>query len=118
MRTMFQKVKETSNRAVLVGTCLGTICGFLTGTAFGSDCTPPPPGIISWWPGEGDASDAIGSNGGVLQNGVGFAAGEVREAFSLSGSNQFVRIPNNGSLNPAGSFSIEGWIYPTQGGRF
>jgi hypothetical protein len=115
---MFQKVKETFKRAVLLGTGLGTICGFLAGTAFGSDCTPPPAGIISWWPGEGDASDAIGTNGGVLQNGVGFAAGEVRQAFSLNGSNQFVTIPNSGSLNPAGSFSIEGWIYPTQGGRF
>src|SRR5439155_781396 len=35
-----------------------------------------------------------------------------------NGSNQFVTIPSSASLNPSGSFSIEGWIYPTQTGQF
>src|SRR6185503_8290935 len=74
-------------------------------------------GLISWWAAEGDASDAIGSNGGVIQNGVTFPGGEVNQSFGLNGSSQFVSIPSSTSLNPSGSFSIEGWIYPSRGGQ-
>ena len=40
-------------------------------------CAAPPSGMLSWWPGEGNANDIQGTNNGTLQNGVGFAAGEV-----------------------------------------
>jgi hypothetical protein len=79
----------------------------------GPSCLTPPSGIVSWWPGEGNAGDLIGGNPGALQNGAGFVAGEVGQAFNLNGSNQYVRIPNNASLSPSGSFSIESWVYLT-----
>jgi hypothetical protein len=76
-------------------------------------CAAIPNGLVSWWKGEGNASDANGTNPGLLVNGASFAAGTVGQAFSLNGSNQFVRVTNSPSLNPAGSMSIDAWIYPT-----
>ena len=84
--------------------------GFLTVIT----CSSPSAGLVSWWPGEGNAADIAGTNSGVLQNGAGFAIGEVGQAFNLDGSSQYVDVPNNASLNPTASISLEAWIYPTQ----
>ena len=48
-------------------------------------CTPPPPGMVAWWPGEGNANDIRGGNNGTPQGGVTFPAGEVGQAFSFDG---------------------------------
>ena len=79
-----------------------------------------PAGLVSWWRGEGDASDSAGTNNGVLEGGVAFAAGEVGQAFSFNGTNADVRVPASASLNVglADGFTIETWINPadiTQG---
>ena len=77
-------------------------------------CTPPASGLVSWWQGEGSASDWTGSNNGVLEGGVGFAAGEVGQAFTFNGTNADVRVPASTSLNVglADGFTIETWINP------
>src|SRR5437868_12150401 len=46
-------------------------------------CIPPPDGIVAWWPGENDATDAAGSHDGTLKGGAGFTAGEVGQAFAF-----------------------------------
>jgi hypothetical protein len=78
-----------------------------------TSCSPLPSGLVSWWQGEGNATDFTGTNNGSLQGGVVFSAGEVGQAFNLDGSSQYVRVPNSPSLNPSGSFTIDAWIYPT-----
>ncbi len=77
-------------------------------------CTPPAQGLVSWWRGEGDASDFVGINNGVLEGGMAFATGEVGQAFSFDGTNADVRVPASASLNVglAGGFTIETWIQP------
>ena len=47
------------------------------------NCTAPPPGLISWWPGNGNALDIVGGNNGTLSNGVTFAPGEVGAGLQL-----------------------------------
>ena len=79
-----------------------------------TNCVVPPVGLASLWKGEGDATDSVGNNAGILNNGVGFGTGEVGRAFVLNGTSQYVEIPNSPTLNPSGSFSIEAWINPTQ----
>ena len=77
-------------------------------------CAAPPAGLVGWWRGEGAASDSAGTNNGVLEGGVAFAAGEVGQAFSFNGTNADVRVPASASLNVglADGFTIETWINP------
>jgi len=72
-------------------------------------------GMASWWKAEGNALDSVGPNNGTLMNGVGFAPGEVNQAFSLDGARSYVLVQSGSpSLNVgAGSgMTIEGWINP------
>jgi hypothetical protein len=81
---------------------------------WGTRCTPPPSGLVSWWPGDGTAVDIADSNNGTMMNGASFAQGKVGKAFLLDGINDYVRIPHSAKLNPTGSFTVEAWIYPTR----
>ena len=74
-------------------------------------CDPPPTNIVSWWQGEGDGADSLGANGGTLVNGVGFLPGVVGQAFSFNGNGQFVRIPDDATLDPTNALSLECWVY-------
>ena len=73
-----------------------------------------PPGLVAWWPGDGDASDIAGTNPGVVKNGASFLPGIVGQAFALSGG-AYVEIPNSASLHFTGSnpMTVELWAYRT-----
>src|SRR5205085_1655519 len=58
-------------------------------------CTPPPAGMVSWWPGDGHARDIQGSNNGRLLGGTTFAPGVVGQAFSFDGMGAYVEVPDN-----------------------
>ncbi len=73
---------------------------------------PPPAGLIAWWRGETDASDAIASHHGVSVGGAGItASGQVGGAFSFDGSG-YVQVPDAPDLKPE-LFTAEAWVYPT-----
>ena len=46
-------------------------------------CATPPSGLVSWWPGDGNADDIKDGNSGILMNGAMFAPGFVDQAFTL-----------------------------------
>jgi len=86
------------------------------------------PDIAGWWRGEGNASDSSdpenNGNNGTLVGRFNFPAGEVGQAFGLedngnnfqfAGTNTYVQIPQNASLDvgQGGGFTVEGWINPT-----
>src|SRR2546426_1818783 len=74
-------------------------------------CCNPPPGLVSWWPGEGNANDVVGSNNGKLVNGVSFVPGLVGQAISLNGINQYVNLGNSASLQVShGNFTTDAWV--------
>ena len=79
------------------------------------NCDPPPSGLVSWWPGETNAVDIVGTNNGVLQGGMTFVAGEVGQAFSFNGTDADVMIPASTNLNvgAGGGFTVEAWIKPS-----
>ncbi len=85
----------------------------VTGRAAPFICLPPPPGIVSWWRGEGNANDFRGGNNGVLLNGATFAPGLVGQAFKFDGGDDYVLVPHSTSLNfaPNSSITLEAWIY-------
>ena len=75
-----------------------------------AECDPAPSGIVSWWTADGTASDLIGTNHGILNGGVTYTSGEVRQAFNLNGTTAWVNVPHSDSFNPTGPFSIECWV--------
>ena len=70
----------------------------------------PPPGMISWWPGDDNAIDIADHNDGTLQNGAGFANGHVGRAFNLDGVDDYVRVPDSANLRISGDLTIDAWI--------
>ena len=78
-------------------------------------CVSPPSGLISWWPGEGNANDIMGNNNGFLQGGINFTAGEVGQAFNFDGVDDGISVPASSSLNVGAGqgMTLECWIAPT-----
>ncbi len=75
-----------------------------------NECTPPPTGLVGWWPAEGNASDIVGGDNGALQGGATFASGEVEQGFRLDGTNGYVQIPDSAALKPA-NVTVEAWVW-------
>jgi hypothetical protein len=81
-------------------------------------CAPTPSGLVSWWPAEDDASDARGSNPGILVNGATFEGGMVGQGFSLDGIDDYVAVPDSLNLQITTVITMEAWIRsPGVGGR-
>jgi Concanavalin A-like lectin/glucanases superfamily len=80
-------------------------------------CAPSPSGLIHWWPGDGSASDVVGTSNGTLSGGATFAAGKVGQGFSFNNAG-LVAIPHNADMNLT-TLTMEGWIFmntiPTAG---
>src|SRR5690242_12179224 len=56
---------------------------------------PAPPGLVGWWPGDGNANDMAGTNNGVLMAGaLDTDPGIDGRCFTFDGTNAFVQIPN------------------------
>jgi arylsulfatase A-like enzyme len=71
-------------------------------------CAQVPVGLISWWQGEGNASDALGVNAATLENGVSFDAGMVGQAFRFDGVDDTVTAAGTG-IDDLQQLTIEGW---------
>jgi hypothetical protein len=67
------------------------------------------PGLVAWYPGEGDASDVIAGNNGTLHGGVTFAPGKVGQAFSFNGVDGYVQAVNSFILESP-TVSVEAWV--------
>src|SRR5713226_4642078 len=116
-------MSTTSQRAsvlsVIVGLTFG--CGGEIPTMPGTtqsqtsglgQCVPPPANLAAWWRAEGDANDTTLGNNGTILN-VGFAPGEVGQAFSFSGTGSQVSIATPNFETPNTGFTVEGWVSPT-----
>jgi concanavalin A-like lectin/glucanase superfamily protein len=101
------------------------LCVIVALSSARADCVPPS-GLVSWWPGDGNANDIVSGNNGTLQNGATFGAVAVGQAILLNNGSAnllnngsaiaCVQVPNSPSLNPTGSFSLDAWIFPVADG--
>ncbi|WP_216593899.1 PxKF domain-containing protein [Thioflavicoccus mobilis] len=71
-----------------------------------------PPGLVSWWRANGDATDDHDGNDGTLENGATFGAGQYGQAFSLDGVDDYVNVPDAPNLDLTTNFTIDAWVYP------
>jgi hypothetical protein len=108
------QLTQSGNYSVLVTNIYGSAqsSNALLTVNSSSSCDPEPSGFVSWWPAEGNANDIIGTNNGVLEGGLGFAPGEVGQAFFFNNTNDDVKVPASSSLNvgAGNGFTLEAWI--------
>src|SRR5438270_12952784 len=123
-RSAMKELKNQPHRVIVgkvrgaVGSCLfisAVVLGLLsTNYAQVQTCTPPPPNMVSWWPGDGNANDIQGGNNGTLQGGATFASGKVGQAFSFDGVNDYGRVDLKsvvyGDFMAIGSRSVSDWV--------
>lgn len=90
----------------------------LLSPAHAQECFPAPDGLVSWWPGDGDANDIEGNNNGALQGGAAFATGQAADGFDFDGVDDYVSVPENDDDLDAGlgELTVTAWIYPFGGG--
>ena len=86
-------------------------------------CTPPPAGIVGWWPAEGNANDIVGANNGTLIGNVTYANGEVGQAFNFNTLGDQVSVSTSGFPVGASDRPLECWVYinsfiPNEGALF
>ena len=101
---------NAGNYAVVVSNSRGTVTSSsaVLGVAV---CEPAPPGLVGWWPGEGDATDVAGGASPTVQGDVGFAPGKVGQALSFGGVDGFILCQTTDPL-PNNTFTIEFWAFP------
>ena len=70
------------------------------------------PGLVAWFPGNGDGTDVVGGRKGGLAGGLSFVTGRVGGAFSLDGVNDSLRAPGDSALDVGlgNGFSIDFWV--------
>jgi RNA polymerase sigma factor (sigma-70 family) len=73
-----------------------------------------PPGLVAWWPLDGNAKDVIGGHTGILVGDCSFTRGWVRNGAMLQGPRSGIYVHDSPDLNfgPGVDFSIEAWIRP------
>jgi hypothetical protein len=75
-------------------------------------CVQPPAGLVSWWPGDGNANDIIDRNDGILKGGATFASAKVGQGFFLDGIDDFVDAGNDPILHVSdGDFTVDAWVF-------
>ena len=72
---------------------------------------PPPPGLLSWWPGN-DGRDIVGPNQASMKNGATSVAGKVGQAFSFDGTDDYIEAPGSGIPTGNSEYTVEFWVNP------
>ena len=80
-------------------------------------CLPPPAGLIAWWPGEGSPYDQAGNHHAIPSAGMGFALAVVDTGFLFAGTNAFLTVPADTSLDLSSGrkFSFAAWMQVAAG---
>jgi len=68
------------------------------------------PGLVSYWPADGNFLDVVGGNNGTPVGGVSFAPGEAGSAFAFDGMSGRVFVPDSPSLAISGSIAMSAWV--------
>ncbi|PWU11255.1 MAG: hypothetical protein C5B50_23760 [Verrucomicrobia bacterium] len=100
---------QAGTYAVLVTNYAGSVLSSNAVLSVVTNCTPPPPGLVGWWQGEGNAVDLADGNNGTLVGSVGYGAGMVGQGFVMGGSGSLIQLANATNLQTQ-TFTIETWV--------
>ncbi|MFA5105953.1 MAG: LamG domain-containing protein [Candidatus Micrarchaeia archaeon] len=96
-----------------MGICSGTRQAFpiLVILLFSVSWAAYPSGLVSYWPFDSNANDALGMNNGTVVGAtLAASGGRVGGTYVFSGSNNYILVPSSLSLNfGPGNFSILAW---------
>lgn len=73
-------------------------------------CIQAPPGIVGWWPAEGDAGDLWGEADGDLVGTATATQGRVGRAFSFDADGDGVTVPWDDAWTESGELTVELWV--------
>ena len=80
------QISQSGNYVVQVSNSAGSIVSSnAVLTVNPTACVPVVPGLVSWWRGEGSASDELGANNGSVLGTVTYGPGKVGSAFEFDG---------------------------------
>ncbi|MGB5345602.1 MAG: LamG-like jellyroll fold domain-containing protein, partial [Woeseia sp.] len=65
------------------------------------------PGLVNSWPGDGDATDTVGANNGVLVGGATFGPGVINQSFVFDGIDDYMDI---GRPLPESAGTVGFWV--------
>jgi len=104
------KIRRHMSKALHLGASIFLLIITPGSYAIAQICVPPPTDLASWWPGDGNALDIVGSNDGALVGNATFAAGQVGLGFLLDGDGDYVEIADDPSLDLP-QFTVDAWIF-------
>src|SRR5271154_2736576 len=89
--TWFSNASQAFVRPIFLGALIAVmvpVCAMLLESPSASQtvpgCTPPPPNMVSWWPGDGNPNDIwTGGNNGTPEGDLTYLPGEVAQAFEF-----------------------------------
>jgi hypothetical protein len=81
-------------------------------TEGGLQCAYKPTDIIDWYPAEGNTNDSVGSVNGSVQGTIGYAAGEVGQAFNFTALGDVsTSLATTFDTAPGTQFTVSLWMY-------
>lgn len=67
-----------------------------------------PPGMVNWWPGQGNGNDIFGTNNGTPSGGLSYATSEVGLGFHFNDSTSYLLV--NGGTSNAPPWTACMWV--------
>jgi hypothetical protein len=76
-----------------------------------NECSPRPPGLVGWWPGDGHSREIIARNDGSFVNGTPiYTSGPAGMGFVFIQS-RYLWVPDVPALRMDDAFTLSAWVY-------
>jgi len=109
---MFRPIRLGLAGLVSLGLAIGVASFSHQQTYAQGACVTQLPGVVAWYPGDGDTKDFARANTGSLQGNTAYTAGRAGQAFLFDGNTDAVTVGNPAHLQLQ-TLTIEAWVKRT-----